>query len=413
MNSLSKTFSKLTLVITVIVLSLAICKPIDVKAATPYFVSHVAYDTNLVSHTVDDSDLVNVISDPETGAIYIYKSITYGTTMYCDLKGNIEKVKDSNGKVLKDFTKEPATKSETREKQTTAQTTTASASKYGEWSAKGKKPTYKKIKKTYKGPVYSKKKHAWGEGKIKYTYGYKITWGKTTNAKGYLVQRYAPAEKKWVTLKTTKSNKKSKRVYTLTDTMKCIVKIRIVPYKNVNGKKVYGKPSKTKKFTSGYCTELSNNGWQSKTYTDKFFNEYAFCYQNKLREEAGVKPLKWSNVLYDIGIYRLKKHGQDGHWNMTADFINYAEEKGVSREKSKNIDYWENLSARNIDDGYKHIIDGWKNSEGHYRQMTKTEHKCGAYVSIDKGDFDESVNTGSIATFSQVEDFDQYFNSLK
>lgn len=186
-------------IITMVLVFMFLAKVDIVNAADPYFVSHVVYDSNLKSYSVEESELKAVITDTESGAIYVFKSIQYGTTMYYDLNGKIEKVK-LNGKVLKDFTKEVIT---TKAEEATKKEQETTAPKTQTWNLKAKKPKMKKVKKTYKGNTYVKGK-GWKEKKVKYVYGYKLTWGKTKGAADYVVQRYAPAEKKYVTIKKSK-----------------------------------------------------------------------------------------------------------------------------------------------------------------------------------------------------------------
>ncbi len=77
----------------------------------------------------------------------------------------------------------------------------------------------------------------------------KLTWKKVTGASGYQVQRYNSSTKKWVTVKTIKSG--STVTYKNTGLKKgTSYKYRIRAYRTVNGTKLYGKWSSTKKVTT-------------------------------------------------------------------------------------------------------------------------------------------------------------------
>ncbi|MCD7740704.1 MAG: fibronectin type III domain-containing protein [Ruminococcus sp.] len=77
----------------------------------------------------------------------------------------------------------------------------------------------------------------------------KLTWKKVTGASGYQVQRYNSSTKKWVTVKTIKSG--STVSYKNTGLKKgTTYKYRIRAYRTVNGTKLYGAWSSTKKVTT-------------------------------------------------------------------------------------------------------------------------------------------------------------------
>ncbi|MCD7740671.1 MAG: fibronectin type III domain-containing protein [Ruminococcus sp.] len=77
----------------------------------------------------------------------------------------------------------------------------------------------------------------------------RINWKKVTGANGYQVQRYNSSTKKWVTVKTIKSG--STLTYKQTGLKKgTAYKYRVRAYRVINGKKVYGTWSKTKKVTT-------------------------------------------------------------------------------------------------------------------------------------------------------------------
>ncbi len=77
----------------------------------------------------------------------------------------------------------------------------------------------------------------------------RINWKKVTGASGYQVQRYNSSTKEWVTVKTIKSG--STLTYKQTGLKKgTTYKYRVRAYRVINGEKVYGAWSKTKKVTT-------------------------------------------------------------------------------------------------------------------------------------------------------------------
>lgn len=380
---------------------------VNTNAETTY----VAYDLNLQAHTVTADQITEVAAATlENGnrVVTIFKCSEYGTTMYYGTDGKIQKVKNTaTGQIIKDFTVDAVTQiAETTVKVVTpttkaVETTTAKAQVWNTKVTGLKKKTVKKTYKAYRS-IYDKKM-----SKIKYTYGYKISWKKKKGAKGYVLQRYAPAQKKWVTIKTTK-----KTSYTLTNISSAKVTLRVKAYKTKNGKKIYSKASKKLKFKSDYCTKLNKYGFQVKDYFfDQFSAEEVFIEQNEARKKEGSQPLKWSNTLYKIGVYRLKKSGFDAHKNMTSDIYDYAKSQGLKNlpngfvGSDSKMGYSENLL---IGLGPSEMITGWERSDGHYRNMINPEHVSGAiaYMCEDGGMI-------AIGAFSNNPDVDSYWNSFK
>ncbi|MCD8095725.1 MAG: fibronectin type III domain-containing protein, partial [Ruminococcus sp.] len=77
----------------------------------------------------------------------------------------------------------------------------------------------------------------------------RINWNKVTGANGYQVQRYNSTTKKWVTVKTIKSG--TTLTYKQTGLKKnTVYKYRVRAYRIINGKRVYGAWSESKKVTT-------------------------------------------------------------------------------------------------------------------------------------------------------------------
>ena len=98
----------------------------------------------------------------------------------------------------------------------------------------------------------------------------------------------------------------------------------------------------------------------------------AFSIQNKYRKEKGVAALEWSDELYQFCLYRLKNSGFDGHRNLGRDtnayFGLYTKYQGL-------------MFAENLHCGYsdpKSVMESWKKSSGHYRNLLSANHICGA-----------------------------------
>lgn len=338
------------------------------------------------------------------------------TKVYLNSDGTVKKIVElSTGKVLIDYSNQQETTTTTPAITKDAGTTTKAAA----WNKKVKKVKKSTVYKTYKGYTLANTNK---RSKIKYKYGIKISWKKVSKAKGYEIQRYENAKKCWTTIKTIKKNKKKTPSYTMTNMLSGEnVKLRIRAYKKVNGEKVYGKWSKTFKFTTKYAYIKNYKDGRTKTFVSKWAAEDAFVIQNQYRKEAGAKALTWSDTLYDIGLYRLRTSGFDKHENMDKDLKKYANSCGIwlngVGSYSHQLYFGENLATGQSN--AKTAMWTWKESPGHYLTLKSKDYKCGAIVAIYRGDGEvingEEVTAGYewIATFAEAEDFDSYWNSLK
>ena len=103
----------------------------------------------------------------------------------------------------------------------------------------------------------------------------------------------------------------------------------------------------------------------------------AFALQNKYRKQAGAKTLEWSDEMYEYGLYRLKTSGFDMHENMDRDCSAYFGDLADIMYVEKDC-HWilENLATGN----WKDVMEWWKTSSGHYKNMISETWKCGAIV---------------------------------
>lgn len=410
-------FKKLVNVIIVLILLIVVGVNIKVSATTTY----TTYDKqgNKVQITQEQvTSMTNGTVNGEKIPIMISCS-ELGTKVYFNTDGTVKQIVDlSTGKILFDYTNSVETTTAAAQTATATAATTATASTTAKtWNKKVTKVKKKTVYKTYKG---YKSLDAKKMTKIKYKYGFKITWKKIAKAKGYQIQRYENAKKCWTTIKTIKKNRAS---YTITNLMRGEnVKIRIRAYKGSGKKKVYGKWSKTLKFTTkGAYTKLYNGGIDTKTFISKWAAEDAFVIQNQYRKEAGVSQLTWSDTLYQIGLYRLETSGYDSHENVEKDLKTYANSFGITVQNPKSkytepyvmeFGYNENLAAGQTSP--KEVMYSWKTSLGHYINLKRSSDNSGAIACIFYGEYDsDSAGITWIATFSEKKNFDTFWNSLK
>ena len=241
--------------------------------------------------------------------------------------------------------------------------------------------------KYYKG-VKSVKPLKWG--KIKYKYGVKASWGKVSGADGYELYTYGVATKKWTKKKDTK-----KTSYVFTNLLeKDKFKFKVRAYKANGSERVYGDWSKVKTVkTNSLRTKINKNCKFAKTFYDRYAAEQAFVLQNQYRKEKGVADLEWSEDLYQICLIRGKQIAKDfSHKGFITESVNYFEKKygieGASIDIDNTSEYGdgeiecymlaggENIACGQSD--YKTVCKAWKNSAGHYRNMTNKDYKTGA-----------------------------------
>ncbi len=241
--------------------------------------------------------------------------------------------------------------------------------------------------KYYKG-VKSVKLLKWG--KIKYKYGVKASWSKVSGADGYELYTYGVATKKWTKKKDTK-----KTSYVFTNLLeKDKFRFKVRAYKANGSERVYGAWSKVKTVkTNSLRTKINKNCKFAKTFYDRYAAEQAFVLQNKYRQEKGVADLEWSEDLYQICLIRGKQIAKDfSHKGFITESVNYFEKKygieGASIDIDNTSEYGDGkiecymlAGGENIACGqgdYKTVCKAWKNSVGHYRNMTNIDYKTGA-----------------------------------
>lgn len=130
--------------------------------------------------------------------------------------------------------------------------------------------------------------------------------------------------------------------------------------------KCYLKGGKTK--TYKYKVKVK----RSKEKTELDYAKEAFKIQNDYRAEKGVAALEWSDELYEFCLYRLKTSGFDGHENLFRDMNDYF----GNFAGYKNLLFGENMHRGRTEP--KAAMESWKDSPGHYSNLLKAEHKCGA-----------------------------------
>ena len=321
-----------------------------------------------------------------------------GTIAYFDKDGNLLKVENkSTGKIILNNMKEP----ETTTKQ--PETSVKAADKIT-------MPKVKKLKKKtkysyYKGVKSVKKNGKPNWGKIKYKYGIRLTWSKVKNAKGYEVYRYENAKGCWTKIKTVK-----KPTYTLTNMLEGEkVKIRVRAYRKTKNGNEYGKYSGVLSFkTKDMYTKTYKNG-KTKGFYSKWASEDAFVIQNDMRVKAGAKPLRWSDRIYEIASLRA-------YMMATKDGLTHT---GIWRDEKKMLKKWgysdselkeaPQIRGENIVDYFnspKKAMNSWKNSKGHYENLTNKNYKSGAISVYMVYDVDKDCSIKWCSNFSPEENYD-------
>ncbi len=222
--------------------------------------------------------------------------------------------------------------------------------------------------------------------KIKYKYGIKASWKKVKKASGYEIYVYGVASKKWRKIKDTK-----KTSYTFTNLLrKDQFKFKVRAYRKVNGQKVYGDWSKSKKVKAPVMmTKITNGGHRKKVFYDRYSAEQAFVLQNKYRKEKGVEPLVWSDALYEICKVRCKEivtnYSHDNFMTTSENVLRdkYGLTKFDAEYEDENgyiigIPYAAGENIARIMSIYTDVMQAWKKSSGHYRNLTNEEYKSGA-----------------------------------
>lgn len=111
---------------------------------------------------------------------------------------------------------------------------------------------------------------------------------------------------------------------------------------------------------------------KGKKVTKKELAKEAFKIQNQYRKDKGVADLEWSDELYQFCLYRLKTSGFDGHENLGRDTNAYF---GLYA-KYKTLMFAENMHCGYSDP--KSVMESWKKSSGHYKNLLSSGHVCGA-----------------------------------
>ncbi|MBR1599442.1 MAG: CAP domain-containing protein [Lachnospiraceae bacterium] len=173
---------------------------------------------------------------------------------------------------------------------------------------------------------------------------------------------------------------KNARKVKITNSKKSVVKVKYLKSNKdkriqFTGKKVGTAKVKVKCYLKGGKTKTYSykvKVKRSKKKTDLELAKEAFKIQNEYRAEKGVAALEWSDELYEFCLYRLKTSGFDEHKNLGRDMNDYF--GGFAGYKD--LMFGENLHIGKTEP--KAAMESWKDSPGHYSNLLKAEHKCGA-----------------------------------
>lgn len=348
-------------VMFILITGIAIFTPNQVKADTAYDLNGNPVEVDILTK-ITHEDYIEIWS-PETG-----------TTAYVDKSTGelIKLINDDTGEVI--INNEVTTVAPELTTKVAEVTTTAAKEKITmKKITKLKKQTSYKY---YKGVKSIKKNGEPNWGKIKYKYGIKLKWKSVKGAKGYEIYRYENAAKRWTKIKTTKKTK-----YILTNMLEGEkVKIKIRAYKNTKNGKEYGKFSNVLKFTTKQVyTKIYKNA-RYKNFYSKWASEDAFVIQNKYRKAAGVKELKWSDVIYNICIARVKELDEQedfSHDNFRNTLKSVLISKyNIQKEKAINISMrsGENLA---LNDTATNAMKSWRKSSEHYKNIIHSTYASG------------------------------------
>ncbi len=107
----------------------------------------------------------------------------------------------------------------------------------------------------------------------------------------------------------------------------------------------------------------------------------AFKIQNEMRNEKGSESLEWSEEAYKFAKYRLKTSGFDKHERMMRDARDFFGGYYYATQLFNS----ENLASPGSNSP-KRLMNLWKSSSGHYKNLLKPEYKCGA-IAKDGGNY--------------------------
>lgn len=245
--------------------------------------------------------------------------------------------------------------------------------------------TVKNVKKSKVKYVQSKKingKKCFGNYRT-------ISWKKVKGTDGYIVYRYDDLMDIWNKVLTTKKNNFIVSSLLEDET----ITIKIQAYK----RNTYGNFSKPLKYREKNTICLKNKGKvmtkgcyaEGKSGYFEYASKQAFIIQNQYRTEKGVAPLVWSNELYEVAklrsreLTRLFSHTRPNGTYCQAAFVEYFGKERCKRFQS-NYSEWTRLTGEMhiCDDencymenaargtmGPEEVMQGWKNSKGHYKAL--------------------------------------------
>ncbi len=225
---------------------------------------------------------------------------------------------------------------------------------------------------------------------------------KIKGANGYVVYRYDDLLNEWNKVLTTKNNSFIISSLLQDETFT----IKICAYKKGSNGKVYGDYSKEFKYKENTSISLRNKKKlmtkgcyaEGKDGYCEYASKQAFIIQNQYRTEKGITPLVWSNELYNVAkirskeLTRLYSHTRPNGEYCQKLFVEYF---GKERCKmfqnnyrqltlSRGLNYVisaENCYVENAGCGCygaMRIMDAWKSSPGHFRNILDTEILSGS-----------------------------------
>ena len=124
----------------------------------------------------------------------------------------------------------------------------------------------------------------------------------------------------------------------------------------------------------------------------------AFALQNKYRKEAGVSALEWSDEMYDLAKIRAREIKKNfSHFGSTAKVDLF----GTTFIMGENIAAGYSLPNK--------VVNAWKQSSGHYKNMISDEYKCCAIACYD----DYWVTVFSYQTSSELINLNKLYGKIK
>lgn len=200
----------------------------------------------------------------------------------------------------------------------------------------------------------------------------------------YIVNQKEKTQKGIVALKTIKAKSSNKSV----------VSVKVRKDKDAKGKYYYVEVTAKKWGNAKITVKVKRKMPSGKVKTiittikvsvpsNKQREQKAFELQNKIRKSAGQKNLEWSEELYNLAVTRVEKDGFDSHKNFRKRWDEHFSIDGVMLDA---LELWGGENLYIGSGSPEDAIKGWKNSQGHYKNMINSDWQCGAMAYNDKND---------------------------